>query len=220
MTRCQGTKAGSLPRVCELPDYRWVVTGQEIIVRPEDVGEPEGVPVANSGLTFAENGDLLMAVIVVDRSAPHGPPPQGPPRMVLLRSADRGHTWSQQGRLDYRVTEVGGECFSGLIRLASGRLVGVLLALDQEVHVAKYPQPGDVYFIEGGHNIRFDRLRSAQCGCAKDEQGAFGVVDGPVGEQKPGFQSGTQQAHFDQPHVLAPDFCRPFPAYIGFVGQA
>ena len=26
-----------------LPDHRWVVQEQEIIVRPEDVGEPAGV---------------------------------------------------------------------------------------------------------------------------------------------------------------------------------
>jgi len=170
MTKCQGTKAGSLPRVCELPDHRWVVEKQEIIVRPEDVGEPAGMPITNMGMTFAENGDLLLVVDIMDRSAPHGTAPKMP-RMVLLRSADRGHTWSQQGRLDLRVTEVGPECFVDMLRTDSGRLVGFLNALDQQYHVEKYPKAGDPYFIEGGHNFRLDVLRSAQCGVYSDDEG-------------------------------------------------
>jgi len=45
-----------------LPDHRWVVEAQEIIVRPEDVGEPAGVPVSNSGLTF-------LSVSIVERNS-------------------------------------------------------------------------------------------------------------------------------------------------------
>ena len=107
-----------------LPDYRWVATGQEIIVRPQDVGEPEGVPVFPAGMFFAENGDLLLGVSVLERGAGHGRRPEGAPRMVLLRSGDKGHTWFEQGALYYKNLGTGSGCIDALTRIASGRLVG------------------------------------------------------------------------------------------------
>lgn len=155
-----------------LPDHRWIAEKQKIIVRPEDVGEPAGVPVCNQGMCFAENGDLLMAVLIVGGGyGPHGRDSVGPPRMVLLRSADGGETWSQQGQLDLGRSEVGQEIFVGLLRLGSGRLVGFLNSLDQQCHVEKYQKASDPYFIEGGHNIRFDVMRSAQRVVYSDDGG-------------------------------------------------
>lgn len=57
-----------------------MITGQEIVVRPEHVCEPEGVATLPMGLTFAENGDLLMAAGIANRD-----PGQNiaSPRMVM-----------------------------------------------------------------------------------------------------------------------------------------
>ena len=177
MTKGQGTKTGNRPRVCELPDYRWVVTGQEIIVRPEHVGEPEGVATLPMGLTFDANGDLLMAAGIANRD--HGQH-TGSARMVLLRSSDHGRTWSQQGALRYRETESGPEYAEGmqsrLIRLDSGRLVAILNVEAGQVgaracHVERFPRPDDPYFIEFGQNLRLDRLPSVQWGVYSDDGG-------------------------------------------------
>gem|GEM_PF-1855927 len=155
-----------------LPDHRWVPDEQRIVVHPEDVGEPAGVPVDVQGLALADNGDLLMAVNVAGGGGgPHGRDPDGPPRMVLLRSADRGRSWSPQNRLEYRRTEVGRESFVGLHRTNSGRLVGFLAALDQQYHVERYPRADDLFYIDGGHNFRVDVLRSAQCAVYSEDEG-------------------------------------------------
>ncbi len=50
--------AGSIGK---LPDYRWVVEEESIILRAEAFGLAEHISVYPEVLTFAGNGDLLMA---------------------------------------------------------------------------------------------------------------------------------------------------------------
>ena len=76
-----------------IPPFRWVVTEQRVIVRSEDVGEDEAVSVCPEGLTFAKNGDLLLAACCPGK------------KTVILRSDDRGVTWSEAGSFAHPIPE-------------------------------------------------------------------------------------------------------------------
>lgn len=144
------------------PDYRWVVTEQKIIVRAEQVGEQEAVmSLVPEGLTSAGNGDLLLAACL-------WPPKTHPAdRTVILRSADAGHTWTEQGILEHKKSTVGKGNTEGMLRLRSGRLVIIGFALDLDLSGA----PRDEYFIPGGSVARFERLRSEQWAAYSDDEG-------------------------------------------------
>lgn len=142
-----------------LPDYRWVVEEQQIILRPEDLGLEERISMSPEGLTFAGNGDLLMAAC----SAEAG-------KTFVMRSADRGRTWKQQGVLEHR-TE--GDDLTGYVEgmhmTKSGRLVLIYYILNQPDCPAT--EPGWPYYIPGGNNYRFTQLSSKQWGGYSDDEG-------------------------------------------------
>ncbi len=148
-----------------LPDYRWVVEEQQVIVGAEDLGLAESVSVDPAGVTFGPNGDLLLAA-----SVPwHG--------TFILRSADQGHTWSQQGVVEARQLglelglEIGPVVESmGMTALASGRLVIICWHTDQIV-VTDEPRPGDEYFLDTGHVRRFKRHATTAWGAYSDDLG-------------------------------------------------
>jgi len=160
----ESTKAvESKKQPCYLPDYRWVVEKQEIILRPQDIGLDESISVYPEGLTFAKNGDLLMAACS----------PQAA-KTFIMRSSDRGKRWTRQGILEHKgegIYSPNRGCIEGMYMTASGRLVAIYYMLDHKTHLETLPQPGDVYFIEGGCNIRFDRLSSAQWGVYSEDEG-------------------------------------------------
>ena len=143
-----------------LPEYRWVVEKQEPVLRPADVMLAEHISIYPEGLTFAENGDLLMAACSPTAA-----------KTFIVRSSDRGETWKQQGTLEHRSAEgyaADGGFVEGMSRLRSGRLVLIYYILKQEIEKT---QPGYPYFIEGGNNFRFTHLSSAQWGAYSDDEG-------------------------------------------------
>ena len=98
-------------RRSRLPDYRWVVEKQEILVRPQDIGESKDL--YPEGLTRLANGDWLLAACC----APAG-------KTVILRSSDGGRTWKRQGVFEHRIPEGFAGRFGlveGMVALRSGR---------------------------------------------------------------------------------------------------
>ncbi len=131
-----GAEAGN---DASLPNYGWVVTESKIIVEEEGSVFP-------TGLTRAQNGDLLMAVASGGRT-------------IILRSADQGHNWSQQGILKHQEERLGTGSTHGLCALRSGRLVMTYWKLAQELTPP----------VE--HKWRFTRLESVQRGVYSDDEG-------------------------------------------------
>ena len=119
-----------------LPDYRWVVAEQKVIIRADQIGEHETTAsLLPEGLTFAANGDLLLAACVWPRDdgrAIHGFGGHPGARTVILRSSDAGHTWTTKGEIKYKKSSVGpkgGGFTEGMVRLRSGRLVIVYFSI-------------------------------------------------------------------------------------------
>ncbi|MBM3803553.1 MAG: exo-alpha-sialidase [Acidimicrobiia bacterium] len=141
-----------------LPDYGWIVEEQRIILRHRDLGQPEQSAVYPHGLTFAKNGDLLMAASCA-----------GAGKTFIMRSRDRGKTWTQQSVLEHKVE---GEYTSGLVesmsRTRSGRLVASYCSLKQEQELTK---PGWPYYVPQGNNYRFSHVSSNQWGVYSDDEG-------------------------------------------------
>jgi len=84
-----------------LPNYRWVVEDQQIVVRQKDLGLEENVSVYPEGLTFAKNGDLLMAACVNSGIGMAVRKPAAG-KTFIMRSSDRGKTWREQGVLEHK----------------------------------------------------------------------------------------------------------------------
>jgi hypothetical protein len=118
-----------------LPDYRWVVEEQQICLRPKDLGLEERISFSPEGLTFARNGDLLMAACSPEAG-----------KTFIMRSADRGKTWKQQGVLEHRGEGEFG-CVEGMVMTKSGRLVMFYYILKQETESVR---PGWPYYVPGG----------------------------------------------------------------------
>ena len=74
-----------------LPDYRWGVSEQSTILTPQMLELAESVSIVLEGLTFAANGDLLMAACCPATA-----------KTYIMRSADCGRTWARQGVFDHR----------------------------------------------------------------------------------------------------------------------
>jgi len=145
----------------KLPDYRWVVEEQRIILQPKHLGLDESISIYPEGLTFAKNGDLLMAACCPKAA-----------KTFIMRSADRGRTWTGQGVLEHRDPPKDYRARSGYVEgmhmTKSGRLVLIYYVLDQEIEKT---EPGDEYYVPGGNNFRFTRLRSVQWGAYSDDEG-------------------------------------------------
>ena len=85
-----------------LPDYRWVVKEQRVILGPEHIEEDESKCIYPEGLTKAKNGDLLLAACW----------PAGK-KTWIMRSADGGYTWSKHGAFVWRPTLAYGVLLKG-----------------------------------------------------------------------------------------------------------
>jgi hypothetical protein len=150
----QALAAGAPPAAAAVPDYRWVVEDCRPILQPKDLGLAESTAFTPEGLTFARNGDLLMAA-----SSP------GLGKAFIVRSADRGRTWTEQGVLEYRSS--GGD-IEGMYMTRAGRLVLVYYELQQDIETTS---PGWPYYVPGGNNFRLSRLSSRQWGVYSDDEG-------------------------------------------------
>ena len=145
----------------ELPDYRWVVEEQQIILRPKQLGLDKIISIYPEGLTFAANGDLLMAACGPEAG-----------KTFIMRSSDRGKTWTRQGVFQHRNPPQAYSARSGSVEgmhmTRSGRLVLIYYVLDQ-----KYVKtvPDNPYYVPDGNNYRFTRLRSVQWGAYSDDEG-------------------------------------------------
>lgn len=143
-----------------LPNYRWVVKEQRVILAAKEVGEDESKAVYPEGLTRAENGDLLLAACCPAAE-----------KTSIMRSADGGYTWSPQGVLPHQQPEEYSGRWGfveGMTALRSGRLVIIYYILDQET---VRTDPGYEYYVPGGNNFRFVRSRSVQWGACSDDEG-------------------------------------------------
>jgi len=143
-----------------LPDYRWVVKEQCPILKPQDLGMAESVSIYPEGLTFAANGDLLMAACC-----------PGAAKTFIMRSANRGKTWMQQGYLEHKGVDSypGNSGFvEGMTRTRSGRLVCIYYILRQKIDPTG---PGYPYYVPQGNNFRFTHLSSRQWGAYSDDEG-------------------------------------------------
>ena len=98
---CLVATAADGPYKAKVPDYRWVVEDQQIIVRQKDLGLEEDVSVYPEGLTFAKNGDLLMAACVNSGIGMAVRKPAAG-KTFIMRSSDRGKTWREQGVLEHK----------------------------------------------------------------------------------------------------------------------
>ena len=136
------------------PDYRLVVEDRQIIVQPKDLGLEEKASISPEGLTFAKNGDLLMATCSQELC-----------KTFIMRSLDRGKTWQQQGVLEHK--SCGGEV-EGMFMTKSGRLVLIYYVLKQTIEDTG---PGWPYYMPGGNNFRFTHLSSQQWGAYSDDEG-------------------------------------------------
>ena len=160
------------PYKAKVPEYRWVVEDRQIIVRQKDLGLEEDVSVYPEGLTFAKNGDLLMAACV---NSGIGMAIRAPAvgKTVILRSSDRGRTWRKQGVLEHTGAEGydprDGES-GGMYMTKSGRLVLIYYIFKQQIST-KDRGPGSPYYVPGGHNIRLAHLSSRQWGAYSDDEG-------------------------------------------------
>ena len=154
----------------KVPDYRWVVEDRQIIVRQKDLGLEEDVSVYPEGLTFAKNGDLLMAACV---NSGIGMAIRAPAvgKTVILRSSDRGRTWRQQGVLEHKGAEgydPRDGAVEGMYMTKSGRLVLIYYIFQQQISTN---DPGSPYYVPGGNNYRFAHLSSRQWGAYSDDEG-------------------------------------------------
>jgi len=149
---------GQTPRF--LPDYHWAVAEQSVILRPGDLGLAENISIYPEGLTFARNGDLLLAACCPHQAA-----------TFIMRSSDRGRTWTRHGVLEHR----GDEGYSpragfveGMHMTASGRLVLIYYILRQD---HERTGPGHPYYIPFANSNRFTHLSSRQWGAYSDDEG-------------------------------------------------
>lgn len=121
---------------------------------------PSSLSISPEGLTFAENGDLLMAACC-----------PGVAKTFIMRSADRGKTWAPQGTLAHKGV-VGYPAnhghVEGMTRTRSGRLVLIYYVLRQNT---EQTDPGYPYYVPQGNNFRFTHLSSRQWGAYSDDEG-------------------------------------------------
>ena len=148
------------PRSVTIPEYRWVVDERRVILRASDLGLKEGAGISPEGLTFAKNGDLLMAACC-----------SGAAKTFIVRSSDAGKTWKQHGVLNHKGTDgypPNRGTVEGLLRTRSGRLVLVYYILRQGMEET---EPGDPYYVPYGASSRFTHMSSAQWGAYSDDEG-------------------------------------------------